>query len=134
MNGPQDMPRAAFAFVEFAALLRAHGFAVAPEQTTTFLAAINLLGPRNMRLQHLRPGPAEALERLERAPRALPLEPFRVLAGRHQGSRGALEEGRHMLIAIRLGQIESFGEAARGRHAEARRVHKGEEFKQVEAR
>lgn len=42
------MPAAARAFVDFASLLRAHGFAVAPEQTTAFLAAIDLLGPRNI--------------------------------------------------------------------------------------
>ena len=42
------MPRAALPFVEFASLVRSHGFAVAPEQTTAFLSAIDLLGPRNM--------------------------------------------------------------------------------------
>jgi uncharacterized protein len=42
------LPRAATPFVTFAALLRANGFAVAPEQTTAFLAAVGLLGPRNM--------------------------------------------------------------------------------------
>jgi len=40
------LPRAARAFVSFVALLRANGFAIAPEQTTAFLAAIGLLGPR----------------------------------------------------------------------------------------
>jgi uncharacterized protein with von Willebrand factor type A (vWA) domain len=40
------LPRAARPFVTFAHLLRANGFAVAPEQTTAFLAAISLLGPR----------------------------------------------------------------------------------------
>jgi hypothetical protein len=39
------MPRAARPFVGFAALLRRNGFLVAPEQTTAFLAAIDLLGP-----------------------------------------------------------------------------------------
>ena len=34
-------------FLDFVALLRANGFAVAPEQTTAFLAAIALLGPRD---------------------------------------------------------------------------------------
>jgi uncharacterized protein len=42
------MPRAARIFISFAALLRANGMAVAPEQTTAFLAAITLLGPRNL--------------------------------------------------------------------------------------
>jgi uncharacterized protein with von Willebrand factor type A (vWA) domain len=46
------LPRAAWAFVSFVALLRANGFAVAPEQTTAFLAAIELLGPRS--LEHIR--------------------------------------------------------------------------------
>nr|WP_165445564.1 VWA domain-containing protein [Bradyrhizobium uaiense] len=46
------MPRAARIFVTFVALLRANGFSVAPEQTTSFLAAIGLLGPRS--LEHIR--------------------------------------------------------------------------------
>jgi uncharacterized protein with von Willebrand factor type A (vWA) domain len=48
VSEPPDIPRAARAFVEFAALLRVNGFAVAPDQTTTFLAAIALLGPRTL--------------------------------------------------------------------------------------
>ena len=36
------------AFLEFPALLRANGFAVAPEQTATFLEAVGLLGPRSV--------------------------------------------------------------------------------------
>src|SRR4029079_19048256 len=43
-----QLPRAARVFVSFVALLRVNGFAVAPEQTTTFLAAIELLGPRSL--------------------------------------------------------------------------------------
>jgi uncharacterized protein with von Willebrand factor type A (vWA) domain len=43
-----DIPRAARAFVDFVALLRANGFAVAPEQTSGFLEAIGLLGPRSL--------------------------------------------------------------------------------------
>jgi uncharacterized protein with von Willebrand factor type A (vWA) domain len=43
-----DLPRAAQPFVGFPALLRANGFAVAPEQTTTFLEAVGLLGPRSI--------------------------------------------------------------------------------------
>ncbi len=42
------LPRAARPFVGFAALLRANGFLVAPEQTTAFLSAIELLGPRHI--------------------------------------------------------------------------------------
>jgi uncharacterized protein len=41
-----ELPRAARAFVSFVALLRANGFAIAPEQTAAFLEAITLLGPR----------------------------------------------------------------------------------------
>ena len=48
MNGELQLPRAARVFVSFAALLRANNFAVAPEQTTAFLAAIELLGPRSL--------------------------------------------------------------------------------------
>ena len=42
------LPLAAQPFVAFASLLRANGFAVAPEQTTAFLSAITLLGPRSL--------------------------------------------------------------------------------------
>lgn len=35
-------------FVEFPAILRSHGFAVAPDQTIGFIEAIGLLGPRDM--------------------------------------------------------------------------------------
>jgi len=43
-----QLPHAARVFVSFVALLRVNGFAVAPEQTTAFLAAIELLGPRSL--------------------------------------------------------------------------------------
>jgi uncharacterized protein len=46
------IPPAAYIFISFVALLRANGFAVAPEQTTAFLAAIELLGPQS--LEHIR--------------------------------------------------------------------------------
>ena len=42
------LPRAARPFVTFPALLRANGFAVAPEQTVAFLAAVGLLGPKSV--------------------------------------------------------------------------------------
>jgi uncharacterized protein len=48
MTEAPTIPRAARTFVEFAALLRANGFAIAPEQTTSFLSAIELLGPRSL--------------------------------------------------------------------------------------
>lgn len=57
-----SLPEAARPFVTFGTLLRAHGFAVAPEQTTTFLEAIGLLGPRRLadiaRAAHATLGPA----------------------------------------------------------------------------
>jgi hypothetical protein len=52
VSDPLGLPRAASIFVSFVALLRANGFAVAPEQTTAFLAAVALLGPRS--LGHIR--------------------------------------------------------------------------------
>ena len=52
MSDELHVPRAARVFISFVALLRANGFAVAPEQTTAFLAAIELLGPRS--LEHIR--------------------------------------------------------------------------------
>lgn len=42
------LPDAAKPFVAFPSVLRAHGFAVAPDQTVGFLQAISLLGPRDM--------------------------------------------------------------------------------------
>src|SRR5262245_7864103 len=45
MSLPSILPRATHPFVTFAAVLRDNGFMVAPEQTTAFLAAIDLLGP-----------------------------------------------------------------------------------------
>lgn len=42
------LPRAARPFVEFPAVLRAHGFPVAPDQTMGFVEAVGLLGPRDM--------------------------------------------------------------------------------------
>ena len=42
------LPRAVRPLAGFAALLRAHGFRVAPEQTTGFLAAVELLGPSDI--------------------------------------------------------------------------------------
>ena len=46
------LPRAALPFVQFATVLRENRFAVAPEQTTTFIAAVGLLGPKTMRDIH----------------------------------------------------------------------------------
>lgn len=42
------LPPAARLFASFPTLLREHGLAVAPEQTVSFLAAIDLLGPRSV--------------------------------------------------------------------------------------
>jgi len=47
VNEAPPLPRAARTFVAFVALLRANGFAIAPEQTAAFLEAITLLGPRD---------------------------------------------------------------------------------------
>lgn len=42
------LPRATWPFLRFAHVLRGQGFAVAPEQVTGFLAAVGLLGPRDV--------------------------------------------------------------------------------------
>lgn len=42
------LPQAVVPFVQFSGLLRAHGFAVAPEQTSSFIEAVGLLGPKDM--------------------------------------------------------------------------------------
>ena len=49
MSALDPLPRAARPFLRFVDLLRANGFVVATEQTTSFLAAITLLGPRDPR-------------------------------------------------------------------------------------
>src|SRR3954464_14080940 len=48
MSIESELPRATRVFISFVGLLRTNGFAVAPEQTTSFLAAIQLLGPRSL--------------------------------------------------------------------------------------
>lgn len=48
MSWPPPLPPAARPFLGFAQLLRAHGFAVAPEQVVAFLEAVELLGPRHL--------------------------------------------------------------------------------------
>ena len=59
----EKLPMALAPFLGFAQALRASGFAVAPEQTSAFIAAVGLLGPRNVsdvrRAAHatLGPGP-----------------------------------------------------------------------------
>ena len=45
----EPLPRALRPFVHFATVLRANGFAVAPEQTQAFIASVRLLGPVSMR-------------------------------------------------------------------------------------
>ncbi|RVD46237.1 VWA domain-containing protein [Mesorhizobium sp. M4B.F.Ca.ET.215.01.1.1] len=47
-RGEESLPRAAAPFLGFARLLRRHAFAIAPEQTTSFMQAVTLLGPRSM--------------------------------------------------------------------------------------
>ncbi|MGI9481053.1 MAG: vWA domain-containing protein [Hyphomicrobiales bacterium] len=48
MSDISPLPRATRPFVEFATVLRTNGFAVAPEQTQNFIAAVGLLGPQSM--------------------------------------------------------------------------------------
>jgi uncharacterized protein with von Willebrand factor type A (vWA) domain len=44
----ETLPRALKPFLDFATLLRNNEFALAPEQTQSFIAAVGLLGPRSM--------------------------------------------------------------------------------------
>ncbi|BCG93665.1 vWA domain-containing protein [Mesorhizobium sp. 131-2-1] len=48
MRRAENLPRAAAPFLGFAMLLRHHAFAIAPEQATSFMQAVTLLGPRSM--------------------------------------------------------------------------------------
>jgi uncharacterized protein len=43
------LPQAIAPFIQFAAALRGNGFAVTPEQTQSFIAAVGLLGPKGIR-------------------------------------------------------------------------------------
>ncbi|TPI14487.1 VWA domain-containing protein [Mesorhizobium sp. B4-1-3] len=47
-RGEESLPRSAQPFLGFARLLRRHAFAIAPEQITSFMQAVTLLGPRSM--------------------------------------------------------------------------------------
>lgn len=48
MSTVNELPHAARPFFEFAGALRANGFAVAPEQTENFIAAVGVLGPKTI--------------------------------------------------------------------------------------
>jgi uncharacterized protein with von Willebrand factor type A (vWA) domain len=48
MSVARPLPQAATPFLRFARELRAQQFAVAPEQVTSFLSAVALLGPRSI--------------------------------------------------------------------------------------
>ena len=52
MSDISRLPRATRPFVEFATMLRTNGFAVAPEQTQNFIAAVGLLGPQSIEQIH----------------------------------------------------------------------------------
>ena len=49
MSPSTELPRAVKPFVDFSSVLRENRFAVAPEQTSAFIAATGLLGPKSMR-------------------------------------------------------------------------------------
>ena len=85
------LPRPIQPFVALAELLRANGFAVAPEQTTAFLSAITLLGPRS--LDHIRRAAHATL-----APPPERREEFDALFDAH--FLGAVELGREIASPI----------------------------------
>lgn len=76
MPGIDPLPRAAAPFVSFGARLRAAGFAVAPEQTQSFVAAVGLLGPRSI-------GDVRAAARATLAPAPEQAELFNALFNAH---------------------------------------------------
>ena len=92
------------------------------------------LGPRDMRFDDLRPRPPKPLQGLQRAPRARPFEPFRVLARLHQSARCFLQELGDVLVALGRIQLQSRRKPRPGRHAEASGMHEGEELQQIETR
>ena len=95
---------------------------------------LGLFGLGDVRPEHLRPRPAQALQRLDCAPRAFALEPFGVLTRRNKRASGQLEHFRHGSIVLRHRQAQRFGQPARGRHAETGGVDEGESLQQIEAR
>ena len=78
------LPSAVRPLVAFSTLLREHAFAIAPDQTTTFLQAIELLGPRT--IEHLRKAAVATL-----APHPEQRERFDALFDMH--FLGAVAEG-----------------------------------------
>ena len=60
-----SVSRALEPFLALPAALRQHGFAVSPDQTVGFLAAVNLLGPRS--LDDIYRAARAVLNRLEKA-------------------------------------------------------------------
>ncbi len=105
-----------------------------PFGQTSKQPAFGLFRLGNVGLEHLRPRPAQALQRLERAPRAFAFEPFGIAAGGDQRARCALEHFWHPIVTRRHGQAQCLGQPARGRHAEPRGVDEGEGFEQIEPR
>ncbi len=84
-------PGAVRPLVAFPTLLRQNGFAVAPEQTTSFLQAVDLLGPRSV--EHLRKAAVATL-----APHPEQRERFDALFDMH--FLGALAEGGYAVYDV----------------------------------
>ena len=87
-----------------------------------------------MGLQDLRPRPAQAFERLQRAPRSFALGPCGIAANRDQRAGRTLEHFGHGRVILGRRQAQRLGQPARRRHAEARGVDEGEGLQQIEAR
>src|SRR5690606_28097950 len=96
-----------------------------------FLGAIGL---GDVRQEHVGPGPAQAGERLQRAPCALALRPVGALARLQQRAGGFLEQRGDRVVAGRLGQAQGVRQTLGSGHDEARGMDEGVELEEVEPR
>ena len=111
------------------ALGRFFPFGEAREQP--FLRAF---GPLHMGREHLRPGPAQARQRLKSRPGAVTFGPVGAFADLHHPRCGELQQQRHFVVAVRHGEVERFGQSLRRGHAETGRAHESEQLQKIEAR
>ena len=95
---------------------------------------LRAFGSLHMRREHLRPGPAQARQRLQGRPGAVTLGPVGAFADIHHPRRGALQQQRHFIVVARHGEVERFGQSLRRGHAETGRAHESEQLEKIEAR
>ena len=96
--------------------------------------AFRAFGLRYERSEHLRPRPARASERLQRAPRPVPFFPVVPTADREHRHQSFAQEKRCRRIVFGRLDLQCRSKALGGRYAEARGMQEGVEFQQIETR